>query len=413
MSHIDDGRLNALLDGELEAAEASEVRAHIATCADCAKRLEAARRFLSEAATLLGALELPAALSAPAPARRVSKTAKEVAIDIDGATHQSPAIRANLPETVPRGIPSAPRRFDFTTLAWAATIVLAVGVGYLANEARHARQRLVIGEDSAARTAVKIPEMEAARRSRTDRPGVAPSPSAVKSGAAPQRRAAPAVRSAPSTANLARKPTQAPAGKTLAQGAIPPRRRRTTPAAAAATGLGAVTSGAGARAAEPAAPPAARAEDRLAAANVPIAVTGVAAPRGPLSAFRRATLEEAVARLDGTIRLIDGLSAEQVEVGPGRLVPGADRGSDLVRVIYYAPGGLRLELDQQRLGAWAPAGGRRGFLSSDVGMRPGDTLTTAAPNGQVRVRWIDRTFWMSLTGNLPPDSLRRLVERVR
>jgi hypothetical protein len=31
----------------------------------------------------------------------------------------------------------------------------------------------------------------------------------------------------------------------------------------------------------------------------------------------------------------------------------------------------------------------------------------------VRVRWIDRTFWLSLSGALPPDELRRLVERVR
>lgn len=395
MSHVDDGKLNALLDGELEAAEANEVRAHLGSCAECARRLEEAKRFLSEAANLLGALELPSELGAPAePARRVSKTAKEVAIDIDGATQKSPAIRANFPDRPAHGASGVSHRLDFTTLAWAATIVLAVGVGYLANEVRHARQRLVIGEDGAAGMAAAAPAANPAQRSAAGRPSAAPSPAAAK------------VAAAPSHTSRARKPT-APAGKALARGTAPPRRQN-APAAGAATELVA-TGGAGARAAEPAAPAAARAEGRLDVANAPIAVTGVAAPRGPLAAFRRATLEEAVGRLDGTIQLIDGLSAERVEVGPGRLVPGADRSRDLVRVIYYQPGGVRLQLDQQRVGTSA---GVHGALSADVGMGSGDTLTTAAPNGQVRVRWIDGAFWLSLTGNLPPDSLRRLVARV-
>jgi anti-sigma factor RsiW len=140
MSHVDDGRLNALLDGELDAAEASAVRAHIAGCAECARRLEEAKQFLAGAADLLGALDLPATVNVPpapsaAPVRRVSKTAKEVAIDIDGATHKSPAIRPNLPEAAPPAHPVRPR-FDFAPLSWAAIVVLALGVGYLAEIGR-------------------------------------------------------------------------------------------------------------------------------------------------------------------------------------------------------------------------------------------------------------------------------------
>jgi hypothetical protein len=135
-----------------------------------------------------------------------------------------------------------------------------------------------------------------------------------------------------------------------------------------------------------------------------------------LSTFRRATLEEAVARLHGSIRLIDGMRAEQVEVGPGALVAGADRSRDVVRVVYFDPAGREIRLDQQRIGAPADAvsGARELAETSDLGMSERDTLTTAAPGGQIRLRWIDRgTFWLSLTGTLPPDSLRRLVARVR
>jgi hypothetical protein len=56
--HADD-RLSALLDGELTAAEAAEVRAHVDTCAECATELDdvrAARRAVRE----LPAVEPPA-----------------------------------------------------------------------------------------------------------------------------------------------------------------------------------------------------------------------------------------------------------------------------------------------------------------------------------------------------------------
>jgi hypothetical protein len=42
----------------------------------------------------------------------------------------------------------------------------------------------------------------------------------------------------------------------------------------------------------------------------------------------------------------------------------------------------------------------------------GDTLITATDGG-TRVRWVDRKFWLSLTGSLESDSLRVLLGRVR
>jgi hypothetical protein len=153
-------------------------------------------------------------------------------------------------------------------------------------------------------------------------------------------------------------------------------------------------------------------------------VPPAAAPRGallaraapaerPLAGFRPAELEEAVARLRGSIRLIDGMRIDHVEVGPGWRVPGAARDLDVVRIVYVDDQGHHVVLDQQRIGqpADTSAAARE---RSDVGMAYGDTLTTEAPDGQVRVRWMDpERFWLSLTATLPADSVRSLAGRVR
>src|SRR4026207_1445378 len=75
MSHLDEGTLHALLDGELELAEVREIQLHLGTCAACDARLQDVKQFLAEADQLVEALEAPAASSrprhepAPAPVR--------------------------------------------------------------------------------------------------------------------------------------------------------------------------------------------------------------------------------------------------------------------------------------------------------------------------------------------------------
>ena len=113
-------------------------------------------------------------------------------------------------------------------------------------------------------------------------------------------------------------------------------------------------------------------------------------------------MEEAVRNLSGSIRLIDGMNPASVTIGPGRLVPGANPGREVVRVIYADPRGGQLVLDQQL--------GETGGAFN--GLMAGDTLVAAGENG-TQVRWIDRKFWMSLSGSGPADSLRALVERIR
>jgi hypothetical protein len=152
--------------------------------------------------------------------------------------------------------------------------------------------------------------------------------------------------------------------------------------------------------------------DRNAAAPAHRGAVSAAAEQR-LAAFRPAELEEAVARLGGSIRLIDGMRIDHVEVGPGWRVAGAARNRDVIRIVYVDDQGHRVVLEQQRIAQPADTTAAE-HQGADVGMEYGDTLTTEAPDGQVRVRWVDRErFWLSLTASLPADSARALVGRVR
>jgi anti-sigma factor RsiW len=95
MSHTDDGTLHAYLDGELSAREAVELEQHVAACPDCRARLDEARALIKRAGNLL-------ALAAPA----------------QGALPPWPV--------------AAPRRSGRggVPLAWAATVVLALGAAW-------------------------------------------------------------------------------------------------------------------------------------------------------------------------------------------------------------------------------------------------------------------------------------------
>lgn len=433
MTHVDDGRLNALLDGELESGEAEAVQAHVAACPDCARRLEEAKRFLHEAADLLGALEPAAGAPAAGPegASRPSRTAKEVAIDIDGTTQQSPAIRPDLPgEAGPQLFRArAPRRrFDYSPLAWAATIVLAIGVGFLANEVRHART--VIGAESASPGAGARAKSELALAGSTAAAQVAAPPTSA-ARQAPRSRPGAARRRQPESVLGHKRLLETPPSAAGGRGELG-RAKVLGHAAAAAPTPGPATTGGAARAEEAergraraadavnrAAQPAAATTELAAAARAPVATeTTVSAPR-----FHRATLEEAVGTLRGAIRLIDGMQSDRVEVGPGALVAGAHRDRDVVRVLYR-DAGRPVTLDQQRVrvpadstGAAADVGeGERRLLEAAPAAeaRRGDTLLTQEADGGTQLRWVDDDgFWISLTARMSADSLRRLAARVR
>jgi hypothetical protein len=489
MSHVDDGTLNALLDGELPADETQAVQAHLSACATCRSRFEEAHRFLAEAGELIDVLapltaappedaaaprkvastakeaavplepgaptsETPPEPEVAAGERRVSRTARESAVNIDAQTQKSPAVRpifggrggpeAEAPARPEAGIgatapspaildapPARRRGLDLERLAWAASVVLALSVGFLVNEVRLARREAHL-LSSLLDTAVTGEVAVAA-------PGEAP-----PGGSRDQRGAAgarpPAVASRPAGARGTKPPTPAEAAELALRGAErdrgavrqgapqQPSRRPSAPAAGGAADRAAAgaparpPAGAGVRTPTgdlaPREAPRARAAQQLGRRPPPARAEDSAAPAAALelpgqtepARFRPVSFEEAITRLSGSIRLIDGLQPLRVEVGSGRLVPGSDPDRDVIRVVYADPRGRLLVLDQQPGQVRPDAAG----IVSVNGLMRGDTLTTSAGAEGVRVRWVDRkNFWLSLTGSLAPDSMRVLVERIR
>ncbi|MEX2282155.1 MAG: hypothetical protein WEE89_06705 [Gemmatimonadota bacterium] len=107
MSHIDEGQLHALLDDALEPGAADTVRQHAAVCAECAVRLEQERGIRARAIAILD-LARPRNASIP-PFETVLQRAAQ----------------------------PSPERFRLpgpTRLAWAATVILALGIGWLGRD---------------------------------------------------------------------------------------------------------------------------------------------------------------------------------------------------------------------------------------------------------------------------------------
>lgn len=115
MSHVDEGRLHALLDGALAPGtpEHRDVEAHLKQCADCRARLEAAREERAGASELLGLLG-PDVIEGPAFDELKAR----------GGPGSAP------PVSTRRGRP-----WTGLPLAWAASIAVAIGGGWLGHAA--------------------------------------------------------------------------------------------------------------------------------------------------------------------------------------------------------------------------------------------------------------------------------------
>ena len=113
MSHVDDGTLHAYLDGELSPAEAQGVDAHLAQCPGCRERLDEERALIARAGELL-ALATPPDRAVPPPPFRPGDF--------------TPPLRLWWRVRLP--------------LAWAATVALALGIGwYVGGEGFSPRSR--------------------------------------------------------------------------------------------------------------------------------------------------------------------------------------------------------------------------------------------------------------------------------
>ncbi|HET9293010.1 MAG TPA: zf-HC2 domain-containing protein [Gemmatimonadales bacterium] len=335
MWHPEDGVLHALLDGELTGDARLKVEAHLRNCAECDTRFREAKAFAVEADSLVNAIDVP-------PARTSGRT--------------------RLPGR---------RRIRFATLAWAATLVLAAGLGYW-------------GQDTIRRA-------PPAELREGDRPATHPAARAESiATTSPKSKAAP---------NTDETTTDRVAGgrdqQASKEEALPPAGPELP---SAEEGKQAENR---ARVAEPPAEaqPTAPALGGVAAA-VERAREDAAAPLG----WRTVTMEQAVQVLGGAVRLVDGLTPERFDVGPGTLVPGGDPTREVVRVVY-AGGGI--VLDQQRSDDSAAL--RRAARYEDAAAR-----TLSAQPARRDLEWrLKDGFRYVVTGTVGADSLEALTDRVR
>jgi len=318
MSHPDEGTIQMLLDGELDPAERATVEAHLAACASCTQRRLEAMRFLEEADRLVEVLAVP----------------------------ERPAARRVTPK----------RRAVVRTVAWAASIVMAVGLGYWG--------RGTTPPPPASRL-TQEPDTQLAPQAAP--PAAAAAPIAATRATQPQpevrsdansRRALGAANSA--DANPANEPTQ-----------------KQTPPSAAMT-------------------------DEREAPGTPSAPAAALAGRPAdkvTTAWRVIAMEEAVQLLGGQLRLIDGLTPDRVETGPGTAVAGADAALPVVRVVY-ASGAVTL--DEQR-----PIGAARQEVAAKAA--GGVAAYESAPTSWQTMSGIR----FVVTGSVSADSIRALGARVR
>ncbi len=95
-SHLDDGTIHELLDGEIPSQSLPPIQSHLAHCPECRMRLDAAREMVAETDDLIEALDEPVAPTMPMVIRPQRVTTR-------------PWVRR---------------------LAWAASVAIAVGAGY-------------------------------------------------------------------------------------------------------------------------------------------------------------------------------------------------------------------------------------------------------------------------------------------
>lgn len=290
MRHPDDGTLMALLDGEIPSDELAPITEHLSGCEECRARLDAAWAMMTESDILVGALG-------------------------DGA----PATAD--PMVLP--LPRRSRMVLHRNLAWAATVVMAAGLGYsmrgpeLTPTPATVAMEPSIGEMVSTEAPTASVVDATAQSQEQERP--APSPTMQAAPTETPREASPAAPAAGLTADLrARNETAAALAQKTVQPAdvvVTGAQRPTAPSVAGRT-------------AARLAPPSAEAAPMMLSERA----------MGDMESFAPIGFAEAIARLGGSIRLVDGLVPDRLEAS-----------STTVRVVYPLERG-ELLLEQRLMG---------------------------------------------------------------
>jgi len=404
MSHIEEGRLHAYLDGECADREIEQIEAHVAVCDTCQDRLAAAMAATQAASEILAEVE-PGPVSAPGW-RELEERA---------------AARAR----------KGPHRvWARPSLAWAAVIAIAFGLGWFTNtywsraslapdsgyrqaDAPVTAAKALEPEPSPQAPAVAVPSPELGEQSaeskiadeRALRDSRAKTADELPAAAPPAGRRvaaegevdkvgreetfAAAKERLQSNENLARTVTEETAA-----------RPRTEPSAAVG-GVDAPRQPLARREQQEArADQALPYEDTLAALADELRPAELAAG-AVRTGFLGVQPEDAAHWLDAELRTLPDLELLRVDVGPGSAVAGALPRLPVVRLVYEDAAGHRFILIQQFVADWN--------LDADLSA----PVITMDPSGQTTYRWINRGYRLMLSSQVSSDSLRALAERVR
>jgi hypothetical protein len=438
MPHLDEGTLHALLDGELEGTEVMEIQAHLGSCASCGSRLKDIREFMGEADRLLASVDLPSSTSRPAPVPAPLLPAPEPPRQAREAPGRALTPKRPLPppdrsapweEPPVLLIPDNPDQIELKRrwlhgLSWAATVAVAVGLGFMVNQARHgaapgpvgpaigtlqspAPSNAVVSTEETPR-ADSAPSQTASPLRDSTRSAAIPRPAAVAKTAAPKpgKSAKPAENKPAEKQSLAARDEGAPAAE-------PESAQDTQPTESPGSGDSAATGREDpavirARAAQAlaeldrerirsraaAATAALDAQDRARGAVQP----APAAPPPPPPTleqrsriYLRIGLDEAARQLGGPAHVIEGLNPSFMGLAQGGVSPGADTTRPVVRVVYQDSQGRMILLDQQQL-------------------RPGQAMPARRSNTPI---WTIDDVVLHLQGEVGPEILRNLQPRVR
>jgi anti-sigma factor RsiW len=439
MSHLDEGTLHALLDGELELHELREIQAHLGSCSACDARLQTAKEVFREADRLVGTVQFPghmrSSLGSAEPEPIAPEPAAAAAPTTGPGPRREPRINQPIyddlpPVFLPENNEWAERRRQWLGRAkWAALLFVAVGAGYIASETRKSAPPIGYVESERPRLmkssedAVVSPEEATGTDSTAGVYRAPPPPSAkeparpaVRPGASSVERIARNRAPVPAASAPTAQSTTQPESLELAAGDSSVDTANQTPApqdearadqfedeaepkdvrAEAAAALAELDRQ---RRRERAAA-ATAAVDRARRQPAIVPAPGAAAQQAPPPALAPRTLEqrsgiylrigldEAARQLGRPVHVIEGLNAQFMGLAQGRQAPGADDERPVVRVVYQDSQGRMILLDQQRV-------------------RPGQNW----PSGPTQ--WVVGEIGLVLHGEPGPAVLRNLRPRVR
>ncbi len=433
MSHLDEGTLHALLDGELDLHEVKEIQAHIGSCASCGTRLREVKEFHGESDRLVGLLEISGE-----PSRRVAvepevEEAAERPVTAVAAPRQSrrlPRNSGSVTEPPPLLLPENPEYGSgrmMRRMRWAALILVTVGAGYLGTQMRQTSGVNLTplpmsdgasdsfgGPVVSAEEATPANQLDTAlgkatdaaeppkRTARPATPSAAPAPTAARSERRKNAADAPA-ETAPliprgegegARASLGAMKDDAQQEEGLDEKAQPASQADVrAEAARALRDLDRERQMDRADAATAALDSARRREAQLrqiAAASAPAPAPAPRTPEQRAQIYLRIGLDEASKQLGRPVHVMEGMSQLFMGLASGRVSPGADVTRPVVRVVYQDSQGRLIFLDQQRV-------------------RPGQA--TSSPGNEPH--WLAGEISLHLSGEAGADVLRNLRSRVR